>query len=141
MKIFLISLILLPSIVFAADKNHYYSFNKGFEYGYEVEGSNELLVIKYLGKKNNLYQVMTTDGNSENTILECSRDCKYLTSYKYWKKKYDSESILIMKPNMVAWQMMQDASSGQLKQLTENGATLWINGRDGAEWSDIKKKQ
>ncbi len=139
MKNLIFIFILFPSFVLA-ESEHYYSFNDGFEYGYELNGESQLFLVKYLGNRNKVYQLLTVDG-IEAAIFECDTKCKYVKVYNLWDAHYQDMSVIKVNQSMVIWQAMQDAQNSRLKQYKRNnGETLWVYGKNGPKWSKKNKK-
>jgi len=118
-------------------RDHYYVVKSGFEYGYEVAGSNEVLLAKYLGQKSGVYQALITEGK-HRTVIESKAGSKFATVYQYKGDKFIKRSMLKLDDKAIAGQIMLDAWNSRLSQYKGNKGTLWLDGENGPVWNSDK---
>lgn len=122
---------------------HYYSLQDGFAYGYEQALSQEdidkelkanpLIMFKYTGEKDGVYQVYSKDNQLNYiTVVECKHPCEFIkvSVHVQGVKKPKVEHVKFTE-GTIAWSVLNDAIAGNLEPVTieRNGVKnrIWLN--------------
>lgn len=125
------------------ETDHYYSMKDGYLYGYEQavsqndneqgKAANTLLMFRYSGFKDGIYQVYTKDDVLDViTVMECKNPCDFL-KITIHVKLLDKPKVqhMRMTPDTIAWAVFNDAMNGKLDEvvLEKNGEknSMWIS--------------
>jgi len=137
MKFMILILAVFVGSVSAEEKrDHYYAVNDGYKYAYELRNSSEMIVIYYLGEKDNTHQIMVRDGD-DRTFYESKEGSKFANVYEYWIRDFTGSSMIKLAPNTIATQAFLDAWNGRLKQMVTDNTTTWIDGENGPKFTKL----
>ncbi|MDP2153822.1 MAG: hypothetical protein Q8J66_09215 [Methylotenera sp.] len=134
--------------------DHYYSMNDGYEYGYEQGLSNDsvnagqvastLIMFKYAGVKDGVYQVYTKNNMGAFDVLECTNPCQYLKEMIFYNGSHLKTERIKAVEGSIGWSVMADAINGKMEQFIaekNNGAksTVWFNEKTGLKFTSVDK--
>lgn len=136
-----------------ASIDHYYSMRDGYLYGYEQaisqndieqgRAANTLLMFRYSGLKDGVYQVYTKDDALDViTVMECTNPCDFLKIITH-VKHLDKPKVehMRMTPGTIAELVFYDAMNGKLNEvvLDKNGKknSMWIGEKGDLYQSEI----
>ena len=135
--------------------DHYYSLKDGYDYGYEQGLSEEaiqqgqaatsLLMFKYAGQKNGIYQVYSKDSDV-STVIECSNPCDFMKIMVFAKGIGHIKTERMRATNgTIGWSVIADAINGKLEQFqgakNDKKFTVWFDEKDSAQFDYIDTKQ
>lgn len=104
--------------------SHHYSMEDAGEYGYERAISDEdkskgrvtnsLVMVRFLGEKNDVYSVEQRDGESRE-LFSCKTPCEYVKIKSYFAGSFVGTETMKNERNSVIGAIMADAQAGVLK--------------------------
>jgi hypothetical protein len=110
----------------AAEESHHYAVYSDGEYGYERAVSEDdknagqiastVMLFKYLGEKDGLYQVMHTESEGVDLVLECENPCKFIRTYTLVNHQLGRKEMLPATEGTIGYLVMDDAINGRLKR-------------------------
>jgi hypothetical protein len=122
-----------------------FSFEDGVDYGYSAEiGQDEerngikakpLVMFRYLGRKDDTYQVVLVEGDVRN-VFEVKSPFEFAVVHTFYRNRYQSKSIMPLVVGTVAAAAVSDAIMGHMKQ-----ATGMLGGKEVTWWVDSNKKK
>lgn len=107
------------------EESHYYSVHSDGEYGYERALSEDdkkagqvastVMLFKYLGTKNGLYQVMHTESEGVDVVIECENPCKFMRAYTLVDYKQARKEMIAATAGTIGSMVIADAIGGKLQ--------------------------
>lgn len=70
--------------------DHYYSMKDGYEMSVSQDDANagqvasKLLMFKFAGKKDNIYQAFSKDQSGYYDVIQCENPCKYIKEMMFY---------------------------------------------------------
>ena len=134
-----------------AVKEHNYNLKDGLEYGYEPALSDEarktgkaveeMLMFKYAGKRDNVYQVYTKEG-AMVTVAECTAPCEFAKLYVFYNNKFQTKKHMRLEPGILIGFVIEDAQNGKLEQsypeIKGKKNSIWFSEK-GIEFTPAEK--
>lgn len=127
--------------------DHYYALKDGTEYGYEqavsVDSANAgqaastLLMFKYAGEKDGVYQAYAKESTGAITALECNNPCEFIKINVFYNGEHLKTERMKATEGTIGWSVMADAINGKLEQhvakhkKTGQKAHVWFSEHDG----------
>ena len=126
---------------------HHYSLKDGYEYGYEQaisqdaadsgQAASTLLMFKYAGTKDGVYQAYTKEASGAISVLQCNNPCDFLKIMVFYDGEHLKTERMKATEGTIGWSVISDAINGQLEQYVgENKSTgqklnVWFTEKDG----------
>ncbi|MHB1333413.1 MAG: hypothetical protein ACYCY1_12515 [Sulfuriferula sp.] len=129
----------------APKPDHFYSMKDGQEYGYEKGISQDqqnagqvaaaLMMFKYAGQKDDLYQVYSTTPGGGAIVMQCSNPCDFIKTMAFFQGAFVSAERFKATDGALGWAVLTDAINGKLEQyVTEKHgkkAHIWFDEHKG----------
>ena len=136
--------------------DHYYSMKDGYEYGYEMSVSQDdanagqvaskLLMFKYAGQKDNIYQVFSKDQSGAYDVIQCENPCKFFKEMIFYDGRLIKVERMSATEGSLGWSVLSDAINNKLEQyIGKNKSTgqkvnLWFDEENGMTATPIPDK-
>lgn len=132
----------VPAVEEPALPTHYYSVYMDGEYGYQPEISENqakdgqvgaaLIMLRYLGEKNGIYQIFSKQNESLMSVMECKKPCEYIKVHQIVKGLGVVKTEVIQAaPSSIGKLAFDDAMNGQLEQFVKvegnKKYTVWLD--------------
>lgn len=127
--------------------DHYYSMKDGYEYGYEMSVSQDdanagqvaskLLMFKYAGQKENLYQAFSQDQSGAYDVIQCENPCKYIKEMMFYNGRVVKVERFSATEGSLGSSVLSDAMNNKLEQYigknkrTGQKVNLWFDEENG----------
>ena len=135
--------------------DHYYSIKDGYEYGYEQAISQNslnagqiasaLIMFKYAGEKNGVYQAFSNEATGATTVLQCNNPCDFIKVMVFLDGEHIKTERVKAVAGSIGWTVMSDAINGKLEQYirmnkqTNKKVNVWFAEQEGMEATPIKQ--
>jgi hypothetical protein len=134
-----------PSDPITQEPEHYYSMRDGYQYGYEMavsaddinrgQAAKELLMFKYVGEHNGLYQVFTKVNEMVVSVMECSNPCEFIKTMIFIQGGKTQIQRMRSVEGTIGNLVLKDAINGNLEQYIaeKKGSkfTIWFDEKKG----------
>lgn len=132
--------------------DHHYAMKDGDEYGYQQgisendlksgQHAKSLLMIRYLGQRNGVYQTYMNLNDVGSAVMECTNPCQFLKTMTFVGNTFVSKDRIPVAPGILGQEIMEDAINGKLEQYVQekNGKrfSLWFDEKSGVKRTEIK---
>lgn len=135
--------------------DHYYAMKDGYEYGYEQaisqdaensgQGASTLVMFKYAGEKDGVYQAYMKEATGAVTTLQCNNPCEFIKINVFFNGEHIKTERMKATEGTIGWLVMADAINGKLEQYvgmnkqTGKKVNVWFTEQDGMVATQIKQ--